>query len=185
MRRIILGAAAVAVGLGGGCHTTPKGRGITATPEFGGMKSSELFPVGPEEVQTACREAMADLSVNGIAAQDTDPKVLRTGGVPRPLTMLGKTSDGRPVRVELRPRGQGTVAAVSVGRSGDVPFGRALLDRMGVRLGTRPPAPINEPPSPPPSTLSNPFFSRGAVPDHEIFRDSGGGSGYRDSPSPY
>ena len=56
-----------------------------------------------------------------------------------------------------------------IGWFGDEPLSRTLLERIGVRLGTLPPAAI--PDRPPSAPASNPIFSRDAVPDSVIFRD--------------
>jgi hypothetical protein len=157
-------------------------------PAASGLRSAELFPAAPAAVAEACRAAMTDLSMREISTTDngSDPAVVRAGGNTKttPLRLTGKTADGRDVRVELRPMGLGTVAAIKVGRHGDVPYARTLLERLGVRLGTLPPQPIPDPPSSTPAPLSNPFLSRGAVPDAEMFRDQAG-STYRDTPAPF
>jgi hypothetical protein len=56
-----------------------------------------------------------------------------------------------------------------VGWFGDEPLSRALLERAGVRLGSRDPEAI--PAAAPSAPSHNPFFSRSAVPDAVMLRD--------------
>ena len=94
-------------------------------------------------------------------------------------TTRGTLGDGRAVTVVARRQGRAaTAVAVRVGRFGDSPLSSALLERLGVRLGTLPPAPV--PAGPPPSSPnSNPYFSRGGPMPAEILRERAD-AGYRD-----
>ncbi len=56
-----------------------------------------------------------------------------------------------------------------VGWFGDELFSKALLRRVGIRLGTPPPEAIPE--KAPSSPAGNPYFSREAVSDYEMMRD--------------
>lgn len=188
MRRIAMALVLGTLAGCGGLRSAHLG-GTDVAPHV--VRSGEVFPGGPEQVAEACREAMTDLAIQRDDSPKVDPAVERAGGDPtsahatpaRPLTLAGKAADGRAVRVELRPMGASTLASVSVGRNGDVPYARALLDRVGLRLGTKPPDPLNEAPTSPPPTFNTPLFSRKAVPDSEMLRDQIG-SMYRDSPAP-
>jgi hypothetical protein len=149
------------------------------------VRSGEVFPGDVDTVAQACRDAMTDLSVKfAEGTTKVDPAVQRAGGEEAPLTVAGKTADGRPIKVELRSMGRRTMASVSVGKNGDVPYARALLDRVAVRLGTKPPDVLSDAVSPPPPSLTNPLISKDAVPNSEMLRDQVR-SMYRDSPSPY
>jgi hypothetical protein len=127
---------------------------------------------------------MADLGVRDVGIGPRSRRRRRGAscrGRPRGATLSGRVPDGRPVTVTVRSRGAGSAVGVRVGRFGDEALGRALLDRVGVRLGTRPPAPIA--PETPSTPGSNPFFSRAAVPDAVMLRDQAE-AGYRDRPAP-
>jgi hypothetical protein len=195
MRRIaiaIAGAtASLLIGPLAGCSGLRTAwRGDSAlTP--GGSKSAEVFPGDAEAVAEACRLAMADFSIKqGTPPAPAQAKVdaavakTKTDGAGGPVVMTGKTADGRPVSVEVRSVGARAMASVQVGRNGDVPYARALLDRVGLHMGIKPPDPLNEAPSPPPPSLSNPLFAKDAVPNSEMLRDQVR-SAYRDSPVPY
>jgi hypothetical protein len=62
-----------------------------------------------------------------------------------------------------------TQVAIRVGWFGDEPLSQAILERMGVRLGSRPPEAI--PAAAPSAPSRNPFFARDAVPDSVMLRD--------------
>ena len=75
----------------------------------------------------------------------------------------------RPVKVTIRSFQGQTQVGVRAGWFGDEAMSKAPLDRVGVRLGNQPPEAI---PTETPSTpAGNPFFSRKAVSDLEMFRD--------------
>jgi hypothetical protein len=183
MRRIVLGAAAIAAGAAGGCSTTGPARSMAGFVARDGL-ADRSFPQSFDPVVAVTREAMADLGVREVAVR-LDPDLAPGGhppaGNPRAATLSGRGADGRPVAVTIRSRGNGCDVGVRVGRFGDEALSRTLLDRVGVRLGTLPPAPI---PTEVPSTPgSQPFFSRAAVPDAVMLRDQAE-AGYRDSPGP-
>ena len=76
--------------------------------------------------------------------------------------------DGRRAMITLRPQQGATKLTARMGLWGDEPLSRALMDRVGVRLGSLPPEAVpDEPPSKP---ASNPFFSRSAVSDEVMLR---------------
>jgi hypothetical protein len=117
------------------------------------------FALPSNKVGEAVTEAMEDLKMTAI-----EPG--RDGAVYR---IQAKTSDNRLVMVTLRPHQGQTRVGCRIGWFGDELLSRALLDRIGVRLGTLPPAAIPE--DPPSSPASNPIFSRAAVSDSEMFKD--------------
>ena len=94
------------------------------------------------------------------------PRGKRDGGVMR---VEAQTADNRKVVATIRNHQGITLVAVRVGWFGDEPLSRSLLERVGVRLGSRPPEAI--PSAAPSSPSGNPFFARGAVPDSEMLRD--------------
>lgn len=191
MRRIALTALTVAAAIAGGCRTTPQGKVSITGREVGILPSrgrtTELFRAPLADVASATREALADLSIELPTPTPSGGKVdagLARAGGPQAgaVTMQGKTADGRPVVVDLRPASAGTVVGIRIGTgSGDLPFAMTIVDRVGVRLGTRPPEPI---PDLPPIPTPVPLFSKQSIPDSEMFGDQGR-SHYRDSPVPY
>jgi hypothetical protein len=102
---------------------------------------------------------MGDLDITAIRPR-------RDGAVAR---VEGMTADHRRVVAMLRTNQGVTQVAIRIGWFGDEPLSQALVERIGVRLGTRGPESI--PASAPSAPSSNPFFSRGAVPDSVMLRD--------------
>jgi hypothetical protein len=102
---------------------------------------------------------MVDLNIGSI-----QPRL--DGGLPR---LAGKTEDGREVLVVIRSNQGLCQVAVRVGWFGDEPLSRALIERVAVRLGSKPPQAI--PSTAPSAPSSNPYFSRDAVPDSDMLRD--------------
>jgi len=147
-----------------GCAvTSPRASLPTADAEpgfsFSTGQGSQTFgsPVG--EVGPRVVEALGDLGM-------TDIRTTRDGTV---LRHEARTSDGRSASVTLRSRGGASTASARVGLFGDQALSRAILDRVAIRLGERPPEPVpDELPSTP---AANPFFSRSAVPDSVMLRD--------------
>jgi len=104
-------------------------------------------------------EAMDDLKMTSV-------KRGRDGAV---YKIDAKSADSRPVTVTVRPHQNTARVCCRVGWFGDEPLSRAVLERVGVRLGTLPPAPIPE--NPPSAPAANPLFSRSGPPDLEFLRD--------------
>jgi hypothetical protein len=159
--RLFLGLVAILVVVQAGCATVPPSpeRLVSTETSYGGGRAIQDYALAPGKVGDALREAMTDLKMTGIESG-------RDGAV---YKVQAKTPDNRAVMATLRPHQGETRVAVRVGWFGDEPLSKALLERTGVRLGTRPPAAI---PSEVPSAPSaNPIFSRSAVPDEEMFRD--------------
>jgi hypothetical protein len=129
------------------------------------------FPSRPDNVHAATRAGMADLKMHTIHD---------SRGEGSALILDGQAHDGRHVRVVVRPGEIGSIVTARVGRFGDEALARSLLERIGVRLGTLPPAPI---PDEPPTSPRRSLFSRFAVPDAQMLREQAN-AGYRDSETP-
>lgn len=145
-----------------GCATTapfvdPIGGGSAFS--FSTGRGLQDFPSSLSAVAPATAAAMDDLKMGEIH-QSQDGTVVR---------IEARTEDARPVTATLRFRRGATQVGVRVGRFGDEPLSRALLERVGVRLGTRDPEAI--PVAPPSAPSGNPYFSRGAIPDSVMLKD--------------
>ncbi len=127
------------------------------------------FAAAPSAVNPAVEQAMEDLKM-------TVTHRRRDGAVSQ---IDGRTPDDRTVTATVRPRRGMTQVACRIGWFGDDPLSRTLLERVGVRVGTAPPAAI--PVDPPSAPASNPIFSRKAVPDSLMLRDFAEAP-YRDRP---
>lgn len=174
MRRIvILGAAALLATACAGCMTfgplNPKAGIADASFEEGWGAQGFAYP--PEKVRDTAREAMSDMQMHTVHKSRAEPSS---------LLLDGQAHDGRHVRIVVRPSGVGSLVTVRVGRLGDEALSRAVLERIGVRLGTLPPAAI---PEEPPTSPRRSFFSKNAVPDSEMLREQSI-AGYRDTISP-
>jgi hypothetical protein len=145
-----------------GCATVPRGLSVaTAGPEFsyGLGRGTQSFGALLSAAIAAVNDAMGDLHITSIVPT-------REGPVAR---VEGTTEDGRRVVVMLHTNQGITQVAVRAGWFGDEPLSQALLERVGIRLGTHNPESI--PAKPPSSPSANPFFSREAVPDSVMLRD--------------
>jgi hypothetical protein len=145
-----------------GCATVPPAAEMAATTSsftYTAGRGSQAFAAPPAVVIAALHDAMADLSMTLLSST-------RDGAVHR---VVARTADNRQVVATLRWHQVVTAVAVRVGWFGDEPLSQAILERVGVRLGSREPEAI---PSTAPSTPSrNPFFTRDAVPDSVMLRD--------------
>jgi hypothetical protein len=174
MRRIAL-AAAVLVLVSPGCMMvapiagTVLGSGSSSYSYRAG-RATQVFSYPPSTLESAIVAAMDDLRI-GSVRKSLDGGVLR---------IEGTTPDRRTATVLVRPQQRASRVIVQIGWFGDEPLSRALMDRLGIRLGTLPPSAI--PVEPPSAPASNPYFSRDAVPDEIMLRDHE--AGYRDSPVP-
>jgi hypothetical protein len=178
MRRIVLVAAALlALGLGG-CMTA----GFVRDPALGAAgysyssgRASQGFSYPYAQVQEAVVLALGDLEVHSI----------RTTGDAQGLSYEGKTLDGRRALVTIETKDALPVVSAKVGWFGDEAMSKALMDRIGIRLGSLPPSAIpTDPPASASSDSSGSRFSRSAIPDKVMLRDKAD-VGYRDSPVPY
>lgn len=174
MRRIALAAAGM-ISLGcAGCMTM--GPSVVPAVTGGGFtytagRASQDFAYPAPPLQTAVTSALEDLRIHSVN--------LATEG--SSLIYRGTTPDGRTASVTIRPNQGTSRVSVRVGWFGDEPFSRALMDRIGIRLGTLPPQAI--PVDPPSEPGSNPYFSREAIPDSVMLRDQADAI-YRDRPVP-
>ena len=126
---------------------------------FSAGQGAQSFAASPAAVATAAGEALGDLGMRDVRPR-RDGTVIRCEAV---------AADGRSAAVTIRARAGATSAAVRVGWFGDEALSRAILERIGVRLGELPPEPVADAPLSTPG--SNPFFSRSAVPDSVMLRD--------------
>jgi hypothetical protein len=151
-----------------GCATTTTTPGPTAPsigsesvlePTFSTGRAVQEFPVLAGAAANAVVEAMDDLRMTSV-------KRGRDGAV---YKIDAKTADNRFVTVTVRPHQSTARVCCRVGWLGDEPLSRAILERVGVRLGTLPPAPIPE--NPPSAASPNPLFSHSGPPDDQFLRD--------------
>jgi hypothetical protein len=150
-----------------GCRTTGLGSGKAAVQVAG--SETETFPVPGVEVEKAVEQAMNDLAMT----VKVGPRAEQNGVV----HLWGRAKDARTVRVDVAGGARSSAVTVVIGKYGDPPLSRALLDRIGIRLGARPPEPIPDRVDSEPA--GNPFVNREAVPDSVILRDQSQ-AGYRD-----
>jgi hypothetical protein len=127
---------------------------------YGGGRATQDFAAPPEKVAAALYDAMEDLKISS-TGRGRDGMVYRVDG---------KTDDKRSIMVTLRPNQAQTRVGCRVGWLGDELLSKALLERVGVRLGTLPPASIPE--KPPSDPKRNPFASLIAPPDEEMIRNA-------------
>lgn len=160
MRRIKRGIAAIAVGAGlVGCSTiSPVATTGMVHYTYRAGAASQGFPRPPEEVQRAAVDAMADMSIHSVRSTPDE------GGV----SYHGTTADGQGATVSVKNRGSYASAIVRVGWFGNEQLSRAVLDRIGIRLGTLPPEAI---PAEPPKAERAPIFSSRAVPDSVMINE--------------
>jgi hypothetical protein len=171
MRRIAWTAAAVlATTAGPGCQTmAPQALSVLSQPaapsaggvdySYGGGRAVQTFRQNPAAVHPAVLSSLDDLSIHSI-------KQISDGGS---IVFEGLTTDRRRATVTLRPEGAGTRLGVRVGVFGDKALSRALMDRVGIRLGNLPPAAIPE--NPPSEPGKFPYLDRKAVSDVEMLSD--------------
>jgi hypothetical protein len=141
-----------------GCATTaPKTdtESSPSGPSYSGGRAMATFPATPGAVANATAEAMDDVKMVSVHRG-------RDGAA---YQITARTADKRAVTVTIRPQLDRTRLTCRIGWFGDEPLTRTLLERIGIRLGTLPPAPI--PDNPPSAPGSNPFIAREKYPDHE------------------
>lgn len=134
---------------------------VVPTYGYASGTASQGFARPRQEVEGALGEAMTDLDIRRVGMIEADAEQTR---------VRGRASDGRRVDLSLIDRGAATEARVRVGVFGDERLAKAVLDRVGVRLGTLPPQAI---PAEVPSggeDAENPYFSKRAVPDSVMLR---------------
>jgi hypothetical protein len=148
----------------GGCATVAPHADLEANIpatafSYSAGRGLQDFKATPAALRKAVLEAMDDLAMT----------VVQRGRDGTVTQIEGRTSDRRTVTVTIRPQLATTRVSCRVGWFGDEPLSQSLVERVGVRLGTRPPEPI--PDQPPSAPAANPFFSRTAVPDALMLRD--------------
>jgi Protein of unknown function (DUF3568) len=171
----LVGASTGMLTVANGCATTsrispPQGQQpassastagrLDQSVRYSGGRAMQDFKIPVATVTPAILEAMEDLSIS----------VTRRGQDGPVSQIEGRTADNRLVAVTLRPQKPITHVSCRVGWFGDEPYSRALLRRIGVRLGTLPPEAIPE--KPPSAPAANPYFSRDAIPDSEMMQDA-------------
>lgn len=174
MRRIALAAAVVVGSASTGCMTVSPvaGPAMSATgfSYLAGRATQDFtYPLPP--LQSAVTGALEDLRVHSMHATQEG------GGV----IYHGTTADDRRVSVAIRPNAGVARVSIRIGWFGDEPLSRALMDRVGIRLGTLPAEAV--PVEPPSSPEANPYFSREAIPDTEMLRGQADAL-YKDTPVP-
>ena len=160
MRRFVRGMAgfAVAAGLVGCSTIAPIASPGMVNYTYRAGAASQGFPRPPAEVQRAAVDAMADMSIHSVRSAPDE------GGV----TYSGTTADGQGATVTVKNRGAFASAIVRVGWFGNEQLSRAVIDRIGVRLGTLPPEAV---PAEPPKAQRTPIFSSRAVPDSVMIQE--------------
>jgi hypothetical protein len=166
MRRICLVAASGVCVTLSSCQTVapiaapvPAPAPAAAGLAYGAGKATQGFAYPASAVQAAIPAAMSDLQIKQIRER-------RDG---RAWIFQGTTKDGRPANITFRPGNGAARVTARVGWFGDEPFSKALMERIGIRLGSLPPKAI--PDEPPSSPAPNPFFSRQAIPDATMLRE--------------
>jgi hypothetical protein len=170
-----VGAMMLASSISAGCaalgpaRPTVAGEGFTFREGWG----SQSFSTPPEKAHEVLLEAMTDLKMRATNRS--------RGATPAEIVIDGQVHDGRHIRVVVRPGDAGSNLTCRVGRFGDEALCKALMERVGVRLGTLPAAAIPE--EPPTSSPLQSLFSKSAVPDATMLREQAD-AGYRDSANP-
>jgi hypothetical protein len=174
MRRIAFAAAVTTGVVFCGCQTvTPISGPMPGAEKFSysAGKAVQEFAYPPSALQSAITQGMDDLRIQSVRQTNDSGSYL----------FSGTTADNRHVQVIVRPSLGASRISIRIGWWGDEPLSRALMDRIGIRLGTLPAAAI--PVDPPSSPSPNPFFSKKKSFDPEILREQADAP-YRDSPVP-
>ncbi len=139
--------------------------------EYSVGQATQVFAAPLPTVETALRSAMEDLRIRQSPSRHTAGSV----------SVEGTTPDDRHVVVTLEPAPGATRVKTRIGWVGDEPLSRALMDRLGIRLGGLPPSAAKVEPTAAPAT--NPASSREAASNSPAIRDQID-AGFRDSPVP-
>jgi hypothetical protein len=200
MRRVMLGAAALAAILAAGCRTVSHGARaprVAVSERVRGV--SQEFAAPPATVVQATAGALRDLSVRGVSnilgvdfdlqakgrAQDQGgDKDSAAGQANLSSDVSGLTADNRPIRATIEAKEDRSLVIVRVGPDGDDALSRAVLARIAARLATGPgPAAATAPAGDPAQASPGRPYARGAVPDSIMLREQAQ-AGYRDTPVP-
>jgi len=174
MRRLALSATICSGFLSTGCATV----GPVAAPmmtstafSYSAGRASQDFLYPPSAIQSAITGALDDLRVHSV-------HLTNDAGL---LVYHGSTADDRRISVTIRPLQANSRVAVRVGWFGDEPLSKAVLDRIGIRLGELPAeaVPVEIPSEP----GSNPFFAKDPETETQILKEQAD-SLYRDTPVP-
>ena len=134
----------------------------TTACTYSAGRATQTFASPAKPVGLAVLAAMDDLHIQNVQTRnDASMRIIE-----------GTTSDNRRASVMLRPQIKGSTRLTArIGLFGDEPFSRALMERIGIRLGTLPPGPI--PAEAPSSPAPNPFINfKRSVGDHsEMLRN--------------
>jgi hypothetical protein len=173
MRRIVLSALTIACASAGCMTVAPvAGPALARTGfSFAAGRASQDFAYSTSALLSSVRGALEDLRIQSIKEKHDAGTVVYEG----------TTTDDRRATVMLRPGQDTTRVSIRIGWFGDEPLSKALMDRIGIRLGTLPPSAI--PIDPPSAPASNPYFSRSAISDETMLRDQADAV-YRDTPVP-
>jgi Protein of unknown function (DUF3568) len=151
----------LAIGLMG-CATVPPAAKVAASSSafsYSGARGWESFAATRSTVLAALNDSMNDLNLGNIRGS-------RDGSVSR---IEATTRDRERVVATIRSHQDATQVSIRVGWFGDQPLTQALLERLEVRLGSRPPEAI--PATAPSAPSRNPYFGRDAIPDAVMLRD--------------
>ena len=173
--RAILGVCAV-LAMFGGCRAVgPLTDASAGTSSFAyrAGTASQGFPVAPAEVRKVAVDALGDLRISSIR-ETIEPDTT--------LILDGTTGDGRSARLTIRPFGAFAVTTARVGFLGDEALSKAIMDRIGIRLGTMPPSAI---PAEVPTGAQSPIqalSNKKSISDTSMIRNQFP-TNYHDSPS--
>lgn len=174
MRAFALAAAALAALAFSGCAAIGMARTSTlgaANYVYENGQAAQGFPFTAAQVQTAAVEAMSDLNIRQTRQTQDGPVTIYDG----------RTADGRRASVTVESRASLPLVTARFGWFGDEALSRAFMDRIGIRLGTLPPAAI---PAEPPAAPEPPqVYTPGVVPRAAMPRTVSD-AGYRDTPVP-
>jgi hypothetical protein len=135
--------------------------------------ASQGFLASEDQVREALSEAITDLKIRPTGQSQAEPAI---------SIIDGQLADGRHVRITLRTLDTGNLVAIRIGHFGDQKYSRAILQRIGIRLGTLPAEAIPDDP-PTSGSFGSRLFSKDAVPNELMLRDQIN-AGYRDAVVP-
>ena len=164
----------VAAGLAGGCSTTGPLEPSKVALDYAreGAWGSQRFALTAEKLLQIVPDAMADLQMRAGRS---------SRGMDDTLIVDGQVQDGRHARVVIHRLETESVVSVRVGRFGDDALARALLERIGVRVGSLPPSAI---PAEPPEPAPNPSILSRIRTFDPLVQGTRGNDSYTDSPVP-
>lgn len=171
-RRIVAGFVGCLVGASSGCMSLGPTTPVSGTSGFAfdSAWASQGFLASEEQVSDALSEAMVDLRMRPTSQSRAEPDI---------SIIDAQLADGRHARITLRTLDTGNLVAIRIGRFGDQKYAQAILQRIGIRLGTLPAEAIpDEPPTS--GSFGSRLFSKDAVPNELMLREQIN-AGYRDA----